>query len=81
MHAHLGALNIIGGSQESRNRLSIEQQKIRDRVQNAIERLGVENDGKGWHAKVFLYCTETLCPQSGWMVPLLPTLIVSTSRN
>ncbi|MBV5268053.1 MAG: hypothetical protein JZU67_06040 [Burkholderiaceae bacterium] len=30
-----GALNIIGGSQESRNRLSIEQQKIRDRVQNA----------------------------------------------
>jgi len=26
---------------------------------------------------VFLYCVETRCPQTGWAVPLLPTLIVS----
>jgi adenine-specific DNA methylase len=24
-------------------------------------------------AKAFLYCLETLCPRTGWMVPLLPT--------
>jgi hypothetical protein len=30
---------------------------------------------------VFLYCAETRCPQTGWMVPLLPTMIVSTSRK
>src|SRR5437879_1290627 len=32
---------------------------------------------QGWRAKVFLYCVEARCPQTGWMVPLLPTLIVS----
>ena len=32
---------------------------------------------KGWRAKVFLYCVEAKCPQTGWMVPLLPSLIVS----
>ena len=50
-------------------------------VQEEIDSLGVETDGKGWRAKVYLYCFETRCPQSGWMVPLLPTLIVSMSRN
>ena len=28
-------------------------------------------------AKVFLYCVEARCPQTGWMVPLLPTRVVS----
>ena len=47
------------------------------RVQAEIDKLGVETDGKGWRAKVFLYCVETRCPQTGWMVPLLPTRVVS----
>ncbi len=46
-------------------------------MQSDIDELGVETDGNGWRTKVFLYCTEARCPQSGWMVPLLPTLIVS----
>ena len=31
-------------------------------------------------AKAFLYCLETRCPRTGWMVPMLPSLVVSTSR-
>jgi len=76
-----GAFNIVGGSQESRNKLLIEQQTLVDRVQLTIEQLGVESDGNGWRAKVFLYCAEIRCPESGWMVPLLTTLVVSTCRN
>ncbi|MCY2993645.1 MAG: DUF1156 domain-containing protein [Planctomycetota bacterium] len=72
-----GAFNIIGGSMESRERLARDQQELVRRVQSEIDRLGVETDGAGWRAKVFLYCVETCCPQTGWMVPLLPTLIVS----
>jgi len=76
-----GALNIIGGSPESREKLSKDHQGLARRVQAEIDELGVEDDGQGWKAKVFLYCVEVLCPQSGWMVPLLPTKIVSTSRK
>jgi putative DNA methylase len=47
------------------------------RVQEEIDALGVETDGKGWRAKVFLYCVETTCPQTGWSVPLLPSRIIS----
>lgn len=76
-----GAFNIVGGTTESREKLAQDQQALVHKVQEEIDRLGVETDGKGWRAKVFLYCVEARCPQSGWMVPLLPTLIVSTSRK
>lgn len=72
-----GAFNIVGGSAESRAKLAEDQQAVVHRVQAEIDRLGIESDGNGWRAKVFLYCVEARCPQSGWMVPLLPTMIVS----
>jgi putative DNA methylase len=72
-----GAFNIIGGSRESREKLAHDQKDLVRRVQAEIDRLGVETDDNGWRAKVFLYCVETRCPQTGWLVPLLPTRVVS----
>lgn len=72
-----GALHIVGGSKESREKLLKDQRELVRRVQAEIDQLGAETDGQGWRAKVFLYCVEARCPQSGWIVPLLPTLIVS----
>ncbi len=72
-----GAFNIVGGSSKSRAKLARDQQELARRVQAEIDRLGVEDDGRGWRAKVFLYCVEVRCPQTGWMVPLLPTRVIS----
>ncbi len=72
-----GAFHIVGGSEDSRKTLAENQQKLVRRVQTEIDTLGIETDGNGWRAKVFLYCVETRCPQSGWTVPLLPSLIIS----
>ena len=72
-----GALNIVGGSSKSRAELSQEQHQLADWVHSEIDRLKIETDGNGWYAKVYLYCVEVRCPQTGWMVPLLPSLIVS----
>jgi putative DNA methylase len=72
-----GAFNIVGGSAESREKLAQEQKELVEKVQTEIDRLGVETDGNGWRAKVFLYCVEVQCPQTGWMVPLLPSLVIS----
>lgn len=71
------ALHIVGGADSDRKRLAIEQEELVSRVQATIDELGIESDGKGWRAKVFVYCLEARCPQSGWMVPALPTLVVS----
>ena len=67
-----GAFNIAGGAEESREKLAKDQQELVRLVQAEIDRLEVESDGKGWRTKVFLYCVEARCPQTGWMVPLLP---------
>ena len=72
-----GAFNIIGGSEKSKGELEEAQRLLVAKVQAEIGELGVETDGQGWRAKVFLYCVETICPETGWMVPLLPTLVVS----
>ena len=75
-----GAFNIVGSSVASRVKLTEDQKELIRQVQTEIDALAVETDGKGWRAKTFLYCFETRCPQSGWMVPLLPTLVISKSR-
>lgn len=76
-----GALHIIGGSEEDNARFLATREELSAAVLNKIDDLGIEKDGRGWRAKVFLYCVEARCPQSGWMVPLLPTLIVSKKER
>lgn len=72
-----GALHIVGGSAESCAKLAKDRQALMRRVQEEIDHLGIETDGQGWRAKVFLYCVEVRCPESGWAVPLLTTRVIS----
>jgi putative DNA methylase len=72
-----GAFNIVGGFASAREKLEKVQKELVAKVQAEIDRLGVETDGEGWRGKVYLYCIEAKCPETGWMVPLLPSLVVS----
>lgn len=76
-----GAFNIVGAAPEKRAELEREQQQLATKVQAKIDALGVEEDGKGWRAKAFLYCIEVVCPETGWKVPLIPSLIISAPRT
>ena len=75
-----GAFHIVGGSPDSRIELDCKQRQLIEKVQAEIDELGVETDGQGWRTKAFLYCIEARCPQTGWMVPLIPSLIVSRGK-
>ena len=72
-----GAFHIVGGASEERERLELDQKALIENVQAEIDHLRVETDNRGWRAKVFLYCVEVQCPQTGWRVPLLPSRVVS----
>lgn len=72
-----GAFHIVGGSPENRKELERQQLELIKKIQVEIDRLGVETNGTGWRGRAYLYCIETRCPSSGWMVPLLPSRIVS----
>lgn len=76
-----GAFNIVGASKEKRAEMDKAQKKLAKQIQKEIDELGVETDGNGWKAKAYLYCVEVKCPETGWMVPLLPNLVVNRTEG
>ncbi len=76
-----GAFNIVGGSDIHRKNLQTAQSEMIERVENEISRLGIETDGHGWRGKIYLYCNEVRCPESGWLVPMLPNRVLNRVRS
>jgi len=76
-----GALNIIGASPEKRAEIERAQREVVKAVDNEITALGIEHDSHGNRAKVYLYCLETRCPETGWLVPMAPSWVISKMNN
>ncbi|MGZ8908296.1 MAG: anti-phage-associated DUF1156 domain-containing protein, partial [Methylobacter sp.] len=76
-----GALNIIGAPPEKRAEIEEAQREVAAAVDAEITTLGIEHDSHGNRAKAYLYCLESRCPETGWLVPLSPSWIISKTRN
>jgi putative DNA methylase len=76
-----GAFNIIGADAKRRAEFEKIQNDAASAVDAEITKLGIEHDKDGNRAKAYLYCLETRCPKTGWMVPLAPSWIISKSRR
>lgn len=76
-----GAFNIVGASEDRRKEIAAAQKRVSSAVDAEVTKLGIEHDVEGNRAKAYLYCLETRCPRTGWMVPMAPTWVVSKQRN
>lgn len=76
-----GAFNIIGAEPESRSQIEQAQKLVVAAIDEEIIQLGIEHDANGNRAKVFIYCLETRCPKTGWMVPMAPSWVISTAHR
>lgn len=76
-----GAMNIIGAPRERRTIFEEAQREVTEKVDKELVRLGVEHDDQGNRAKAYLYCLETKCPETGWMVPMLPSRVISPKQG
>jgi putative DNA methylase len=76
-----GALNIVGADGETRAQIETAQKEIAAAVDAEITALGIEHNQRGDRAKAYLYCLETRCPKTGYLVPMLPNRIISRSRG
>ncbi|MGR7919551.1 anti-phage-associated DUF1156 domain-containing protein [Zobellella denitrificans] len=76
-----GAMNVIGASPERKQEIEAAQKKVADIVDQEITALGIEHDQHGNRAKSYLYCLETKCPETGWMVPMSPSWVISKLKN
>jgi len=69
-----GALNIIGGSDEFRDKVHAEQKRIYDEVDAWICENVLEQSEEGWRAEAYLYCIEMAVPEwEGWCIPICPS--------
>ena len=75
-----GSFNIVGADSEKYSEMERDQERIVADIDAEIVAMGIEHDGKGNRGKAFLYCVETRCPRTGYMVPLLPTRVLSSRR-
>lgn len=75
------SFNIVGASPSDRARMDRERNAVLDMVDDEITALGVEHDESGNRAKVYLYCVEAKCPRTGFMVPLVPSWVISKKRR
>lgn len=76
-----GALNVIGATPERRAEIDRDQQAVFDVIDKEITKLGIEHDENGNRAKAYLYCLETRCPETGWMIPLSPSWVISPKQG
>lgn len=76
-----GALNIIGASPKRRTEIERDQRAVFDAVDKKLTKLGIEHDERGNRAKAYLYCLETRCPETGWMIPLAPSWLISPKQG
>ena len=72
-----GALNIVGGNAAVAERLRKAQADVFDALDRQVTAWGIEHNDVGWRADAFLYCTETICPECYWRVPLAPSWVVA----
>lgn len=71
------ALNIIGGGEKVQQQVKAAQQAAFEAADQQITDWGIEHNEKGWRADAYLYCVETRCPSSGYLVPLAPSWVIS----
>jgi len=76
-----GAFHIIGADAETHANLARAQAQVIAAVEAEITELGIEHDEQGNRAKAYLYCLETRCPETGWMVPLASSWIISKNKR
>lgn len=76
-----GAFNIVGASQKERAEIRLEQKRIAIQIKSEIDAYAIEQDGKGWRGKAYLYCLEVLCPTSGWRVPVVSNRVINRTKG
>lgn len=75
------AFKVAGAKPQEQEEYSLEINAVASAVDAEISELEIEHDRAGNRAKTYFYCLETRCPETGWRVPLLPSLVISVQHG
>ncbi len=71
------SINLIGGGEEISNQVKQAQEEIYAAVDRQVTEWGIEHNSLDWRADAYLYCVEVTDPESGWKIPLIPSLAIA----
>ena len=75
-----GSFNIVGAKSAKFAEMERDQERAVADIDAEVAAMGIEHDSTGNRGKAYLYCLETRCPRTGYMVPMLPTRVLSSRR-
>ncbi len=73
------ALNVVGGKDS--DEVDISQKLVYEAVDKQILEWGIESNSLGWRADAYLYCTEVVDPETGWLVPLASSWVIAPNTK
>lgn len=76
-----GNKNIIGATPDRRTAINKMHADVDSAIDEKITELGIEHNSQGDRAKVYLYCIEVVCPETGYKVPVAPSWVISSKNN
>ena len=69
------SFELAGSNPTEVEKLMLELREIERRLEVAMTTF--ETDEEGNRAKAYLYCVEVTCPETGYRIPLVPSLLIS----
>lgn len=75
------SLNLLGGGEDVSAEVKKAQGEIFQAVDRQVSEMGIEHNSIGWRADAYLYCVEVIDPETGWRIPLLPSLAIAPKTN
>lgn len=71
----------LGNTIEDITKIEKFQELIFNKANKIVEDWGIETNEDGDRGNSYLYCTETICPECGYTVPLAPSWVIGKGSN
>ena len=75
------ALNLLSLPEDEIEKLKDFQKRVFEQADKIVTEWGIEHNSKGHRANAYIYCVETICPECGYKVPLIPSLVIGKNSK
>jgi putative DNA methylase len=76
-----GSITLSSATGKERQAIDAFSDQLYNAVSSKTDAWGIDRNEEGWEALYYIYCTETICPECGWRVPMAPSWLISTKRG
>lgn len=76
-----GSITLSAAQRKERAVVDAFPDRLHEALLKQVDVLNIDRNEEGWEALYYLYCTETVCPECGWRVPMAPSWTISAKQG